>query len=56
MTFEYFRQQFVRKWNNKTGHIETAWFTPLPPDAPVYVGPGNGGKQPLTGIKLTWKP
>lgn len=55
-TFEYFRQQFVRKWNNKTGNIETAWFTPLPPDAPVYVGPGNGTKQSLTGIKLTWKP
>lgn len=55
-TFEYFRQQFVRKWNNKTGHVETAWFTPLPPDAPVYAGPGNGTKQSLTGLKLTWKP
>ncbi len=39
--FEYFRQQFVRKWNNTTGNIETKWFTPLPPDAPVYVGPGR---------------
>jgi hypothetical protein len=41
---------------NKTGYTETAWFTPLPPDAPVYVGPGNATKQSLTGVKLTWKP
>jgi hypothetical protein len=54
--FEYFRQQFVRKWNNKTGNIETKWFTPLPPDAPVYVGPGNTSKQPRSGVKLSWKP
>ena len=55
-TFEYFRQQFVRKWNNKTGNAETAWFTPLPPDAPAYAGPVNGSKQSLTGVKLSWKP
>ncbi len=55
-TFEYFRQQFVRKWNNKTGNIETAAFTPLPPETPAYAGPSNGVKQPTTGIKLAWKP
>ena len=54
--FSYFRQQFLRKWNNKTGYTETKWFVPLPPDAPVYVGPGNGGTQPTTGVKLAWKP
>jgi phosphatidylserine/phosphatidylglycerophosphate/cardiolipin synthase-like enzyme len=54
--FEYFRQQFVRKWNNKTGNIETAWFTPLPPDAPVFAGPSNSTKQPTSGVKLAWKP
>ena len=54
--FEYFRQQFVRKWNNKTGNIETKWFTPLPPDAPVSVSPASGSKQPLSGVKLSWKP
>ena len=54
--FEYFRQQFVRKWNNKTGNIETKWFTPLPPDAPAYVGPGNTSKQPPSSVKLSWKP
>jgi phosphatidylserine/phosphatidylglycerophosphate/cardiolipin synthase-like enzyme len=54
--FEYFRQQFVRKWNNKTGNIETQWFTPLPPDTPAYVSPASGSKQPLSGVKLSWKP
>ena len=54
--FSYFRQQFLRKWNNKTGYTETKSFVPLPPDAPVYVGPGNGGAQPTTGVKLAWKP
>jgi phosphatidylserine/phosphatidylglycerophosphate/cardiolipin synthase-like enzyme len=55
-TFEYFRQQFVRKWNNKTGHIETAWFVPLAPEAPVYVSPSNGTTRSTTGAKLSWKP
>ena len=54
--FEYFRQQFVRKWNNKTGNSETAWFTPLPPDAPSYVSPASGAKQSVSGVKLSWKP
>jgi len=54
--FEYFRQQFVRKWNNKTGNIETEWFTPLPPETPAYVSPASGSKQPLTGVNLSWKP
>lgn len=53
---QYFRQQFVRKWNNKTGNIETAAFTPLPPETPAYAGPSNGVRQPTTGIKLAWKP
>ena len=54
--FEYFRQQFVRKWNNKTGNAETTWFTPLPPDGPAYAGPGNGSRQSVSGVKLSWKP
>ncbi len=54
--FTYFRQQFLRKWNNKTGNTETTWFVPLPPDAPVYVGPANGGTQSTSGVKLAWKP
>ncbi len=54
--FTYFRQQFVRKWNNKTGNTETTAFVPLPPDAPVYVGPANGATQSTSGVKLAWKP
>lgn len=54
--FTYFRQQFLRKWNNKTGNIETTAFVPLPPDAPVYVGPVNGGTVSTSGVKLAWKP
>jgi phosphatidylserine/phosphatidylglycerophosphate/cardiolipin synthase-like enzyme len=55
-TFSYFRQQFLRKWNNKTGNAETTAFVPLAPETPAYVGPVNGGKQGTTGIKLAWKP
>jgi hypothetical protein len=55
-TFSYFRQQFLRKWNNKTGNAETTAFVPLGPETPVYAGPVNGGKQGTTGIKLAWKP
>jgi len=54
--FEYFRQQFVRKWNNKTGNIETTPFTPLAPETPGNVKPVQGSKQPLTGVKLSWTP
>jgi len=54
--FSYFKQQFLRKWNNKTGHEETTAFVPLAPDSPVYVGPVNGGKSATTGVKLAWKP
>lgn len=54
--FTYFRQQFLRKWNNKTGNIETTAFVPLPPDAPLYVGPVSGGTVSASGVKLAWKP
>ena len=55
-TFAYFRQQFLRKWNNKTGNTETAWFVPLPPDRPQYVSPANGSTRSTSGAKLTWNP
>jgi phosphatidylserine/phosphatidylglycerophosphate/cardiolipin synthase-like enzyme len=54
--FEYFRQQFLRKWNNTTGHPETAWFVPLPPDKPEYAGPAYGSSRSTAGVKLTWRP
>jgi phosphatidylserine/phosphatidylglycerophosphate/cardiolipin synthase-like enzyme len=54
-TYGGLRKQFSRKWNNSTGNIETTSFTPLPPDAPVYVGPANGSAQ-STSVTLAWKP
>jgi hypothetical protein len=54
--FTWMRQVFNRRWNNSTGNIETKAFQPLPPAAPVYVGPANAiGGQP-TAIVLSWKP
>jgi hypothetical protein len=40
--FDWFTQQFERKWNNLAGAPETAPFTPLPPDPPTYVQPVAG--------------
>jgi HKD family nuclease len=53
--FNWFVDQFERKWNNSTGNAETKPFVPLPPDKPVSrsiadsaVGVGT------TGQKLVW--
>jgi phosphatidylserine/phosphatidylglycerophosphate/cardiolipin synthase-like enzyme len=54
--FDYFRTQFLRKWNNKTGIVETTPFVPLPPDTPVYVSPGSGTRQSTSSVRLSWKP
>jgi len=40
--FQWFVNQFDRKWDNLTGIAETAPFVPLPPDPPVYSAPVNG--------------
>jgi regulation of enolase protein 1 (concanavalin A-like superfamily)/phosphatidylserine/phosphatidylglycerophosphate/cardiolipin synthase-like enzyme len=55
--FQWFEDQFNRKWNNTnpTGTPESAWFVPLPPDAPDYRSLANGATNvPLTGQKLVW--
>jgi phosphatidylserine/phosphatidylglycerophosphate/cardiolipin synthase-like enzyme/regulation of enolase protein 1 (concanavalin A-like superfamily) len=55
--FLWFRDQFERKWNNTnpSGVDESAWFVPLPPNAPVNKTPANGATDvPTTGQKLTW--
>ncbi|HEX7021026.1 MAG TPA: phospholipase D-like domain-containing protein, partial [Gemmatimonadaceae bacterium] len=53
--FDWFTDQFERKWNNSTGHIETAPFTPLPPDTPQNRQPANGATDRLTtNRQLTW--
>jgi hypothetical protein len=55
--FSWLKANFTRKWTNATGNAETTVFTPLPPDAPVYVAPANlAGGQPVTGRVLSWKP
>ena len=55
--FEWFRQNFERKWNNATGNIETAPFRPLPPDPPAYAFPANGATGvPTSGATLRWNP
>ena len=53
--FNWFVDQFERKWNNSTGNAETAPFVPLPPDKPVYQSIANGAVDvPTTGQKLVW--
>ena len=53
--FNYFKNQFSRKWNNSAGHTENVPFTPLPPQTPVNVGPANVSRQSTT-VRLSWKP
>jgi hypothetical protein len=55
--FQWFADQFDRKWNNSNpaGVDETAWFVPLPPDKPVYHAIANGALGvPVSGQTLKW--
>jgi phosphatidylserine/phosphatidylglycerophosphate/cardiolipin synthase-like enzyme/regulation of enolase protein 1 (concanavalin A-like superfamily) len=54
--FQYFQEQFERKWNNSNpiGAIETKPLVPLPPDAPVYVSPANAAQNQSTSVTLRW--
>src|SRR5581483_9006188 len=53
--FQWFEDQFNRKWNNTTGNVETTAFVPQPPTAPVNVSVANGATGvATTGTKLTW--
>ena len=55
--FDWFRDNFERKWTNSTGNVETVPFTPLPPDVPSYAGPANGATDVATsGVTLQWNP
>jgi len=51
--FSYFKQQFLRKWNNSAGYVENVPFTPQPPGTPTYVGPANTTRQSTT-VRLSW--
>jgi phosphatidylserine/phosphatidylglycerophosphate/cardiolipin synthase-like enzyme len=58
--FDWFSDQFDRKWNNTmeatTGRPETKAFVPLPPtERPSYRTPAAGAiGMPTTGAKLVW--
>ena len=55
--FDWFRDNFERKWTNRTGVVETVPFKPLPPDVPGYVFPANGATGvPTSGATLQWNP
>ena len=50
--FNWFVEHFNRKWNSN----ETQPFTPLPPNEPSLISPGNGATgQPTTGMALTFE-
>jgi hypothetical protein len=53
--FQYFTDQFDRKWNNLTGNLETKPFVPLPPGAPAVSSPANLATGVATsGVVLRW--
>ena len=54
--FQYFQNQFERKWNNSNpiGAIETKPFVPKPPDTPVYVSPANSAQGQALSVTLKW--
>ena len=54
--FQWFTDQFERKWNNTApnGAMETDWFVPLAPDKPVAQSPADASTgQPLS-LALRW--
>ncbi len=53
--FSTLTQQFSRRWNNSTGNLETAPFTPQAPQTPVNVAPQSATHQP-TSVRISWKP
>ena len=55
--FQWFKDNFERKWTNRTGNVETVPFRPLPPDPPVYASPANGATGiATTGASVRWDP
>lgn len=50
--FAWMEAAFNRRWNG----AETRAFVPLPPAAPVYVGPANASSGQSTTVVLSWKP
>ncbi len=53
--FQYFGDQFDRKWHNLTGHVETEPFVPAPPDPPMPVAPADLAADVDGGsVSLRW--
>jgi PLD-like domain len=50
--FQWFVNQFERKWNSTT---ENQPFVPLPPDQPSYLSPANAATAQPTPITLQWE-
>ena len=49
--FQWFADQFERKWNDTTNYVP---FQPLPPGVPVNYGPGNGSSGHSSSVTLSW--
>ena len=53
--YDWFSNQFERKWTNGTGYAESQPFIPLPPDDPFNVAPADRAMdQPLEQVPLTF--
>jgi phosphatidylserine/phosphatidylglycerophosphate/cardiolipin synthase-like enzyme len=52
--YDYFVDQFERKWNNTGPVAETKPFVPLPPDTPKNVAPANAAVDRPLSITLKW--
>jgi hypothetical protein len=52
--FQWFVNQFERKWNNSTGVSETAPFVPLPPDKPKNPSPAIAAIDVDSSVTLRW--
>ncbi|HEY6214639.1 MAG TPA: phospholipase D-like domain-containing protein, partial [Vicinamibacterales bacterium] len=51
--FQWFVDQFERKWNNTMGN-ESVPFVPLPPDKPVILSPADGSVGVDRSLELKW--
>jgi phosphatidylserine/phosphatidylglycerophosphate/cardiolipin synthase-like enzyme len=55
--FQWFSDQFERKWTNTGGAPESKAFVPLPPDKPVTTAPADLAVDvPANSVTLTWNP
>ena len=53
--FQWFVNQFERKWNSGAGILEYESFVPLPPDSPHSPTPSSGTTNvPRSGVTLRW--